>query len=139
MRITDMLDRSLGMIVGALTGLLVPILQIPMAYYLFAKNMRAINPNQNWFITISVTLTIGSIAALISTGISLLFSGFSIWYGMKTGIYEGLKGAALLPYSIFGKMTNSIAEDIPRPATWRVSPGIYLLSTIFHVIWLFFI
>lgn len=88
MRLLEVLDRGLGMIVGAVTGLLVPFFQIPYAYILFAQSMR--RAKYNWFNTILGTLTIGSVAALLTAFTSLTLILFAPFYGMMIGLQEGL-------------------------------------------------
>lgn len=127
--VRGILDSGLGMVIGAVTGLLVPLCQIPLAYYLFAKNMRDVH-KQNWFVTILTTLTIGSVTTLVAAGLALIFTLANIFYGMKVGLLEGSKEALILPYTVFRRMAKSVDND--TPATWKDSPIGSIVSTVFY-------
>jgi len=135
MTITEILNKGAGAIVGIFTGLLIPFCQVPMAYYLFAQNMRAINPDQSWLTIILLTSTLGSIHALIVACAAIIHSPWSVMYGIKEGLQEGVKGAVILPYAIFGRIAEDAKTETPTPDQWRTSPVSYVFDTLFHSLW----
>jgi hypothetical protein len=101
------INKVAGLILGAVTGALTAVLQIPYAYYLFAKNRRA--ARYSWPTTLLATATIGSVFALGTGILSIPNSWGIIGWGMKTGFAKGIMGAITLPYAFHTEFQSSLA------------------------------
>ncbi len=94
-RLTNPFDKIAGLLLGAVTGAVTAISQIPYIYYIFAKDKRA--KGSSWPGTLFKTATIGTLY--------MLFSALNSWgiigWGMKVGFAKGIKGAITLPATFY--------------------------------------
>ncbi len=103
------INKVAGLILGAVTGTLTAFLQMPYAYYVFAKNRRA--AGYSWPTTLLATATIGNFFAL-GTGIFAITNAWAmIRIGMKIGSAKGIVGAIKLPYTVHTEFQRRLASE----------------------------
>ncbi|MCD6039936.1 MAG: hypothetical protein K0S27_1336 [Gammaproteobacteria bacterium] len=103
------LNRIAGVIIGAVTGALTVALQIPYAYYVFARNRR--EAGYSWPLTLLATATLGNLAVLGASLLILSAAVGMIGWGMKVGFGQGVMGAITLPYAFHTELQRNLASS----------------------------